>query len=111
MKRHNKCVNLATKSVDALVGSRSYYTPPAHMLSPYVMKFKISSTVGTCLGTTRRKLFGTLGTEQLRTTSCGVLSLRTPKQNFVYTPDPDLDMCQGVGRRKKKRIRNNTDEA
>jgi hypothetical protein len=65
----------------------------------------------TCLGTTRRKLFGTLGTEQLRATSCGVLSLRTPKQNFVYTPDPDLDMCQGVGRQKKKRIRNNTDEA
>ena len=34
-----------------------------------------------------------------------------PKENAVYIPDPDLDMCQGVGRRKKKRIRNNMDES
>jgi hypothetical protein len=31
VKRHNKCVNLATKSADALAGSCNYYTPPAHM--------------------------------------------------------------------------------
>jgi hypothetical protein len=29
----------------------------------------------------------------------------------LYIPNPDLAMCQGVGRRKKKRIRNNMDEA
>jgi hypothetical protein len=29
----------------------------------------------------------------------------------VYIPNPDPQLCQGVGRRKKKRIRNNMDEA
>jgi hypothetical protein len=29
----------------------------------------------------------------------------------LYIPNPDPTMCQGVGRRKKKRIRNNMDEA
>jgi hypothetical protein len=28
----------------------------------------------------------------------------------LYIPNPDPAMCQGVGRRKKKRIRNNMDE-
>ena len=34
-----------------------------------------------------------------------------PKENVVHIPNPDPEMCQGVGRRKKKRIRNNMDEA
>ena len=34
-----------------------------------------------------------------------------PKENATYIPDPDPEMCQGVGRRKKKRIRNNMDAA
>jgi hypothetical protein len=33
-----------------------------------------------------------------------------PKENAVHTPNPDPQLCQGVGRRKKKRIRNNMDE-
>jgi hypothetical protein len=34
-----------------------------------------------------------------------------PKDSALYIPNPDLAMCQGVGRRKNKRIRNNMDEA
>ena len=34
-----------------------------------------------------------------------------PKENATYIPDPDPERCQGVGRRKKKRIRNNMDES
>jgi hypothetical protein len=34
-----------------------------------------------------------------------------PKENVVYIPNIDLQLCQGVGRRKKRRIRNNMDEA
>jgi hypothetical protein len=33
-----------------------------------------------------------------------------PKDNVLYIRNPDPTMCQGVGRRKKKRIRNNMDE-
>jgi hypothetical protein len=33
------------------------------------------------------------------------------KGNALYIPNPDPTMCQGVGRHKKKRIRNNMDEA
>jgi hypothetical protein len=33
-----------------------------------------------------------------------------PKENVVHIPNPDPQLCQGVGRRKK-RIRNNMDEA
>ena len=36
---------------------------------------------------------------------------KDPKENDVFIPDPDPTKCQGVGRRKKKRIRNNMDEA
>jgi hypothetical protein len=36
---------------------------------------------------------------------------KDPKENAVYIPNPDLGMWQGVGRWKKKRIRNNMDEA
>jgi hypothetical protein len=45
----------------------------------------------------------------------GYLHLETftqdPKDNVLYIPNPDPTMCQGVGRHKKKRIRNNMDEA
>jgi hypothetical protein len=34
-----------------------------------------------------------------------------PKDSALYTPNPDPTMCQDVGRCKKKRIRNNMDEA
>jgi hypothetical protein len=34
-----------------------------------------------------------------------------PKENVVHVPNPDPQLCQGVGRLKKKRIRNNMDEA
>jgi hypothetical protein len=34
-----------------------------------------------------------------------------PKDSVLYIPNPDPAMCQGVSRRKKKRIRNNMDEA
>ena len=34
-----------------------------------------------------------------------------PKKNALYISDPNPDLCQGVGRRKKKRIRNNMDES
>jgi hypothetical protein len=34
-----------------------------------------------------------------------------PKDSALYIPNPDPAMRQGVGRRKKKRIRNNMDEA
>jgi hypothetical protein len=34
-----------------------------------------------------------------------------PKENVVHIPNPDPQLCQDVGRRKKKRIRNNMDEA
>jgi hypothetical protein len=34
-----------------------------------------------------------------------------PKDSVLYIPNPDPAMCQGFGRRKKKRIRNNMDEA
>jgi hypothetical protein len=34
-----------------------------------------------------------------------------PKENVVHIPNPDPQLCQGVGRREKKRIRNNMDEA
>jgi hypothetical protein len=33
------------------------------------------------------------------------------KDSALYIPNPDLAMCQGVGRRKKKMITNNMDEA
>jgi hypothetical protein len=33
------------------------------------------------------------------------------KDSVLYIPNPDPTMCQGVGQRKKKRIRNNMDEA
>jgi hypothetical protein len=36
---------------------------------------------------------------------------RDPKDSVLYIPNPDPTMCQGVGRRRKKRIRNNMDEA
>jgi hypothetical protein len=34
-----------------------------------------------------------------------------PRDSALYIPNPDPTMCQGVGRRKNKRIRNNMDEA
>jgi len=34
-----------------------------------------------------------------------------PRRNASYIPDPDPEMFQGVGRRKKKRIRNNMDRS
>ena len=34
-----------------------------------------------------------------------------PRRNASYIPDPDPEMFQGVGRRKKKRIRNNIDQS
>jgi hypothetical protein len=34
-----------------------------------------------------------------------------PKDSALYISNPDPTMCQGVGRHKKKRIRNNKDEA
>jgi hypothetical protein len=34
-----------------------------------------------------------------------------PKENVVHIPNPDPQLCQGVQRWKKKRIRNNMDEA
>jgi hypothetical protein len=34
-----------------------------------------------------------------------------PKENVVQIRNPDPEMCQGVGRRKKKMIRNYIDEA
>jgi hypothetical protein len=34
-----------------------------------------------------------------------------PKDSALYIPNPDPTMCQGVSRRKKKRIRNNMDKA
>jgi hypothetical protein len=34
-----------------------------------------------------------------------------PKDSVLYIPNPDPAMCQGVGRHKKKMIRNNMDEA
>jgi hypothetical protein len=33
------------------------------------------------------------------------------KENFVHIPNPDPQLCQGVGRQKKKRSKNNMDEA
>jgi hypothetical protein len=36
---------------------------------------------------------------------------QVPKDNVLYIPNPDPVMCQGVGQRKNKRIRNNMDEA
>jgi hypothetical protein len=71
------------------------------------MNYNNSASKGTCHGTTTRKLFETFGTKQFRVTSCRVLLLRTP--NTVHIPNPDPQLCQGVGRRKKKRIRNNMD--
>jgi hypothetical protein len=45
----------------------------------------------------------------------GYLNLRTftqdPKDSALYILDTDPAMCQGVGRCKKKRIRNNMEEA
>jgi hypothetical protein len=45
----------------------------------------------------------------------GYLPVRTftqdPKGSALYITNPDPTMCQGVGRRMKKRIRNNMDEA
>jgi hypothetical protein len=66
------------------------------------MNFKISAIVGTCLGTTRRKLFGTLGTEQLRATSCRVLLQRTPRK-MLCTYEIQIQKCAKVlenGRRR-----------
>jgi hypothetical protein len=34
-----------------------------------------------------------------------------PKEIAVHIPNPDPQLCQGIGRHKKKRIRNNMDEA
>ena len=34
-----------------------------------------------------------------------------PGHNATYIPDPDPEMIQGIGRRKKKRIRNNMDRS
>jgi hypothetical protein len=36
--------------------------------------------------------------------------IENPKENVVHIPNPKPQLCQGVGRRKKKRIRNNMDE-
>jgi hypothetical protein len=37
--------------------------------------------------------------------------IEDPKGNATYIPDPNPELCQGIGRRKKKRIMNNMDEA
>jgi hypothetical protein len=37
--------------------------------------------------------------------------MENPKENVVHTPNLDPQLCQDIGRRKKKRIRNNMDEA
>jgi hypothetical protein len=75
------------------------------------MNYNNSASIGTCHGTTTRKLFGTFGTKQFRVTSCRVLLQRTPKRKCCAHTNPDPQLCQGVGIRKKKRIRNNMDEA
>jgi hypothetical protein len=59
-------------------------TSPAHMWSPYVMNCNNSASIGTCHGTTTRKLFGTFGTKQFRVTSCRVLFTENPKENVVF---------------------------
>jgi hypothetical protein len=75
------------------------------------MNYNNSASIGTCHGTTTSKLFGTFGTKQFRVTSCRVLFTKNPKENAVHIPNPDPQLCQGVGRWKKKRTRNNMDEA
>lgn len=37
--------------------------------------------------------------------------IQDPKENATYIPDPNLEMSQGDGRRKKKRFWSNMDEA
>jgi hypothetical protein len=61
-----------------------------------------SATIGMFHGTTPRKLFGTFGTEQFRTTLCRVVLLRTPKK-MLCTNKIQILNCAKVledGRRK-----------
>jgi hypothetical protein len=37
--------------------------------------------------------------------------IEDPKGNATYIPNPNPELYQGIGRQKKKRIRNNMDEA
>jgi hypothetical protein len=59
------------------------------------MNFRISATVDTCFGTTRKKLFGTLGTKQLRATSFRVVLLRTPRK-ILCTYQIQIHKCAKV---------------
>jgi hypothetical protein len=110
VKRRFKLLKLATKYADVHAGNHCYYTSPAHMWSSYATNCNNSASISTCHGTTTSKLFRTFGTKQFRVTSCKVLLLRTPKK-MLCIPNPDPQLRQGVERRKKKRIRNNMDEA
>jgi hypothetical protein len=61
-----------------------------------------SATIGTCHGSTPRKLFGTIGTKPFRTTSYGVLVLGTPKKMLFSNPNSDLSCAKVLeeGRRR-----------
>jgi hypothetical protein len=70
-----------------------------------------SHVIVACLATKK----SALGLDTWNHTIEGYLHLGTftqdPKDSALYIPNPDPTMCQGVGRRKKKRIGNNMDEA
>jgi hypothetical protein len=80
------------------------------MWSTYAMNYNNSTSKGMCHGTTTRKLFRTFGTKQVRVTSCRVLLLRTPNK-MSCTYQIQILSCVKALEDKKKRIRNNVDEA
>jgi hypothetical protein len=85
VKRRFKLLNLTTKYADVQAGNHCYYTSPAHMWSLYTMNCHNSASIGTCHGTTTRKLFRTFGTKQFRVISCRVLLLRTQRKCCAHT--------------------------
>jgi hypothetical protein len=81
------------------------------MWSSYAMNYNNSASIGMCHATTASKLFGTyILNRTIQDYLVEGSFTKNPKENVVHIPNPDLQLCQGVGRRKK-RIRNNMDEA
>jgi hypothetical protein len=103
-----------------IIGNQTY---SCSCQKPLLLHYPYSHVIIACL-TTKNKHWGRyvpkyfLKQTILNTwnhTIEGYLHLGTftqdPKDSVLYIPNPDTTMCQGVSRRRKKRIRNNMDKA
>jgi hypothetical protein len=107
-----KSVFSATAYVFALARSQSLYTSHAHMWSPHVTRRGTCSPV--CMSRAsyffKETIWETWKREVYGYHIVGSF-IKEPVVATYYIPDPYPLMFQGVGRRKKKRIRNNMDRS